>query len=297
LKLSADPEILGVEGVMAKTITSAPWHEGWSNLDQTADPQWFVRFLDATRGRMTAYIEQDPARYFAFLEPRAGKKILDVGTGTGVLVHELAKLLSPGGEVVGIDLSQTMVEEAQKRAEEVPGTLIFEKCDAINLSYEDSSFDATMSSIVFQHLPDPSVALSEMVRVTKPGGVVTIIEQDWETFVVDCGDKGVTRRISNFFCDRIPHGWMGRELHHLFCSAGLCNVHVVPANHILCGEPARLLAPTIRETVERAAAAGVISSAESEAWQMEFDARLEANSLFAGFTMFRAIGRKRNGEC
>ena len=282
---------------MAKTITEAPWHDSWSNLDQTADPQWFVKFLDATRGRMTALIEQDPARYFSFLEPKSGKQILDVGTGTGVLVHALGHLVEPGGEVVGIDLSETMVKEATKRAEGFSKSLRFEKGDALAMSFKDNSFDAAMSSIVFQHLPDPQRALDEMVRVTKPGGTVTIIEQDWETFVIDCGDKAVTRRICNFFCDGVTHGWIGRELYHLFCGAGLCNVHVIPANHILCGEPVEMIAPMIRETLDRAQKAKVLEPAEREAWQMEFEARLEAESLFMGFSMFRAIGRKRDGEC
>jgi len=282
---------------MPNSTVSAPWHEDWANLDKSADPQWFVRFLDETRGRMTALIEQDPARYYSFLEPKPGKRVLDVGTGTGVLVHALAPLLDPGGEVVGVDISETMVKEATKRAAKVNGKLTFEKADAGALQFEDNSFDAAMSSIVFQHLPDPATALAEMVRVVKPGSCVTIIEQDWETFVVDCGERSVTRRIANFFCDKVPNGWIGRELYRLFCGAGLCNVHVIPANHILCGEPANMLAPTIRQTVERAQEAGAISAAEREAWQMEFEARVEADSLFVGFTMFRVLGRKKNGEC
>jgi ubiquinone/menaquinone biosynthesis C-methylase UbiE len=154
-----------------------------------------------------------------------------------------------------------------------------------------------MSSIVFQHLPEPETALDEMVRVTKPGGIVTVIEQDWETFVIDCGDRKVTRSLTNFFCDHISHGWMGRQLYRLFCGAGLCNVHVMPANHILCGESAAVLAPLIVETLQRAEEGKAISSAEREAWQMEFEARIEAQNLFMGFTMYRAIGRKRNGSC
>jgi len=281
---------------MAQTTTRAPWHEGWSNLDQSSDPQWYVHFLDATRGRMVALIEQDPARYFSFLEPSPKKRVLDVGCGTGVLLHQLAGLVE-GGEVVGVDISQTMVDEATKRAEDIRGNLKFEKRNALALGIPDNTFDAAMSSVVFQHLPDPEQALSEMIRVTKPGGIVTIIEQDWETFVIDCGDKHVTRRITNFFCDHVPHGWIGRQLFRLFCGCGLCNVHVIPGNHVMCGESAGMVAPMIRETLERAEAADVITAAEREAWEMEFEARLEAGSLCMGFTMFRAIGRKPNPTC
>lgn len=246
---------------------------------------------------MVAHIEQDPGRYYAFLEPKPGKRILDVGSGTGALLHPLVPLVQPEGKVVGVDISQTMVDEATKRASESGLPLEFQKMDATALGFEDDSFDASLASIVFQHLPDPETALSEMVRVTKPGGIVTIVEQDWETFVIDCGDQDVTRRLVNYFCDTVPHGWMGRELYRMFCGAGLCNVHVTPANHIVHGEPVKDLAPTIRENLTRAHAAGVLSDAEREAWELEFECRLEACTLFVGFTFFRAIGRKPIGAC
>lgn len=277
--------------MMAQDRT-APWHENWSNLDQSADPQWFIRFLDATRARMVAHIEQDPARYYSFIEPKPGKHVLDVGAGTGALLHPLAPLVQPDGRVVGVDISQVMIDEATSRAKERQLPIEFHKMDATALEFEDSCFDASLSTIVFQHLPDPERALGEMVRTTKPGGIVTIVEQDWETFVVDCGDKDVTRRISNFFCDTVPNGWMGRELYRLFCGSGLANVHVIPANHVMHGDPVKDIAPTIRQTVVRAEAAGVITAAEREAWEMEFECRLEACTLFVGFTLFRAIGRK-----
>ncbi|MEA2554306.1 MAG: hypothetical protein QOJ65_2482 [Fimbriimonadaceae bacterium] len=282
---------------MAPETATRPWHEDWTNLDQTADPQWFVKFLDSTRGRMTALIEQDPARYFSFLEPKSGKRVLDVGCGTGVLIHALAPLVEPKGEVVGIDLSQTMIDEATKRASEKPGNLRFTKMDAFAMDFDDDEFDAAMACIVFQHLPDPDKALGEMVRVTKPGGIVTVVDQDWETLVIDCGDKDVTRRHRNFFCDHVPNGWMGRQLYRLFCGAGLCNVHVVPANHVMHGAPAAMLEPMVRETLQRAQDAEVLTPAEREAWEMEFDCRLEANSLFIAFTLYRTIGRKPIGEC
>lgn len=281
---------------MAHTIAGSPGHHDWSHLDQTSDPQWFVKFLDSTRGRMTALIEQDPHRYFSFLEPKPGKKILDVGTGTGVLVHALARIVQPNGQVLGIDLSQTMIDEASKRASEMAG-LSFEKMDAMAMNFEDGQFDGAMSSIVFQHLPDPARALDEMIRVTKPGGIISIIEQDWETFVIDCGDACVTRRMMNHFSDNVPNGWIGRELFRLFCGAGLCNVHIVPANHVLCGESANSLAPIFYQMLERSEAEEVITRDEREAWQMEFETRMEACTLFAGFTLFRAVGRKAIGEC
>src|SRR5579864_1237802 len=174
--------------------TSHPSHRDWAQLDKTEDPHAYVRFLDASRERLLAQIQKDPKAFYSYLDPKPGMQVLEVGSGTGSALHPLALLVQPGGKVVGIDYSQIMVDEAQKRADASGLPLEFLQMDAGALDFPDDSFDRTSSNIVFQHLPDPVGALREMVRVTKPGGRVVINEQDWDTFIIDGSDKDTIRK-------------------------------------------------------------------------------------------------------
>src|SRR6266487_1257806 len=96
----------------------APSHSMWQQVDNTSDPDWFIRFLDATRRSSISAIEGDLKGFYSYLDPQEGNHILDVGSGTGDLVRPLTRLVGPTGRVVGIDHSQVMVEEARKRAQE-----------------------------------------------------------------------------------------------------------------------------------------------------------------------------------
>ena len=94
-------------------------------------------------------------------------RILDVGTGTGFLSLPLAEL---GHEVVGVDLAEGMLSVARKMAEERGLDLDLKIGDAESLDFDDESFDAVVSRWVLWTLPDPEKAISEWMRVLKPGG-------------------------------------------------------------------------------------------------------------------------------
>lgn len=96
-----------------------------------------------------------------------GKKILDVGCGTGRHLSRFPE----GNELFGVDLSESMLAEA--RAKNKQGT--FEAASADNLPYDDNTFDLVFSSRVIQHMRDQQAMIDEMARVCKPGGQVMII--------------------------------------------------------------------------------------------------------------------------
>jgi demethylmenaquinone methyltransferase/2-methoxy-6-polyprenyl-1,4-benzoquinol methylase len=98
-----------------------------------------------------------------------GSTALDVATGTGDLAIELARR---GAEVTGSDFAPAMLEIARGKA---PG-LRFEEGDALNLSYEDASFDAVTVGFGARNFSDLDRGLGEMARVTKPGGRVVVLE-------------------------------------------------------------------------------------------------------------------------
>lgn len=94
-------------------------------------------------------------------------RILDVGTGTGFLSLSLAEL---GHDVSGIDIADGMIAVAKKMAEERGLDVDLNTGDAESLDYGDESFDAVVSRWVLWTLPDPEKAISEWMRVLKPGG-------------------------------------------------------------------------------------------------------------------------------
>jgi demethylmenaquinone methyltransferase/2-methoxy-6-polyprenyl-1,4-benzoquinol methylase len=98
-----------------------------------------------------------------------GKRALDVATGTGDLAVALA---ARGADVVGADFSDGMLERARAKA---PG-IRFEHADALDLPYENGSFDAATVGFGARNFGDLERGLAEMVRVVRPGGRVVILE-------------------------------------------------------------------------------------------------------------------------
>lgn len=104
-------------------------------------------------------------------------RVLDVGCGTGSLTSALEEI-APDAEIVGIDHSQAYVDHARSKAPEAV-RLKFEQGDAAALPYADGAFDAVLSMLVLNFVPDAEKAASEMARVAKPGGVVAACVWDF----------------------------------------------------------------------------------------------------------------------
>jgi demethylmenaquinone methyltransferase/2-methoxy-6-polyprenyl-1,4-benzoquinol methylase len=106
---------------------------------------------------------------------RPGDGALDVCCGTGDLALELARAVAPGGRVVGCDFSERMLELARAKAEGLD-SVSFESADALELPYEDASFDAVTVGFGLRNLAATERGIAEMVRVARPGARVVILE-------------------------------------------------------------------------------------------------------------------------
>ncbi|HEX3391120.1 MAG TPA: ubiquinone/menaquinone biosynthesis methyltransferase [Solirubrobacteraceae bacterium] len=131
---------------------------------------------------------RERAADFARVGP--GSRVLDVATGTGDLALELARRVSPGGEVIGSDFSEGMLARARKKAaapdpkllsQIVDAAFSFEWGDALDLPYPDGSFDAATVGFGARNFSDLSRGLAEMVRVVRPGGRVVVLEMTTPT--------------------------------------------------------------------------------------------------------------------
>jgi len=110
----------------------------------------------------------------------SGKKILDVSSGRGTQAIYYAQTFEV--EVVGIDLSEEMISAAEGNAEAagVADRVRFRLGDSQALPFNDGVFDGTINECAVGIPDDSQGVLNEMVRVTKPGGIVAIHESTWK---------------------------------------------------------------------------------------------------------------------
>jgi SAM-dependent methyltransferase len=110
------------------------------------------------------------------LNLQPGSKVLDVGAGNGALTLLLARCL-PDVRFVGVDITSTLVEEAKRQAEKMNlHNVEFMEGDALNLPFENESFDAAVCQTLLIHLSQPAKAVAEMSRILKSGGIFMAAE-------------------------------------------------------------------------------------------------------------------------
>ncbi len=105
---------------------------------------------------------------------REGQRVIETACGTGLVTRRLAAAVGPAGYVLATDLSQKMVDDVANRHSVGPRSNVeARRMGAEALAVEDGSFDLAISALGLMYVPDPSAAVSEMVRVVRPGGTAT----------------------------------------------------------------------------------------------------------------------------
>lgn len=103
-----------------------------------------------------------------------GERVLEVGVGTGLSLP----LYPPGCDVVGIDISEPMLDRARARLPRVAGASVtLQRMDARRIAYPDGHFDKVLAPYVISVVPDPDKVLTEMVRICRPGGTVIVLNK------------------------------------------------------------------------------------------------------------------------
>lgn len=107
---------------------------------------------------------------------KAGDHVLDCATGTGDLAIEFKKTVGTSGKVIGTDFCLEMLIPAPAKAQKQGLQIEFSQADVTDLKYSDNSFDVSSISFGIRNVGNPLKGLSEMARVTKPGGAVMVLE-------------------------------------------------------------------------------------------------------------------------
>lgn len=132
-------------------------------FDKMPDPyeQWFNTPL----GAVIKQLELD--LIMQLVQPKAGERILDAGCGSGIFTEPL---VLEGANVTGVDISQPMLDWAEKRMPDQN----FQVADMCDLPFEDSSFDKAVSITALEFIEDAQLAIDEMWRVTRSGGLMVV---------------------------------------------------------------------------------------------------------------------------
>jgi ubiquinone/menaquinone biosynthesis C-methylase UbiE len=191
-------------------------------IDAQPDPTEFIQRLEArSEARSHARLRR---RFLRFARVVRGGAVLEVGSGSGAVARDLARMVGPKGRVVGVDPSRACVVAARRLAHVhgLDGRIAFRVGDGRRLPFRSGRFDVALAVTVLLHVDDPEVVVQEMARVTRPGGVVGLQDQDFGTLALAHPDRELTALILDGVADRLyPEPFSGRRLPGLLRAAGL----------------------------------------------------------------------------
>jgi SAM-dependent methyltransferase len=272
---------------------SAPPVDPYRDPDAQPDPAPLVDALE-TRGRAPAYARL-VRRFLRFAGVGPAQRVLEVGCGTGVVLRALAARVGPRGRVVGLDPSRTLLRAAARALNGQPWRARIQlRCGhGARLPFAADRFDVTLAVTVLLHVPDPASVVHEMVRVTRPGGRVAVLDQDFGTVALAHPDRALTERILDGVAARMyAEPWSGRRLPGLLRAAGLEDVRLEATVY-----QDTELNPYSRSFLERRAAHavrfGLVGMTAARRW-LDAVARVRSQGGFVlTMTFFGAVGRKR----
>jgi len=246
----------------AKMGSLSPWRDPGS-LDEGQAREHAAR-LELRAGAASEIAVRD--EYVRLLAVSPGKRVLDVGCGTGAATRTLAQSVAPNGRVTGIDPSGALLKIARELADKAElGALIdWKEADCRKLPFPDASFDAVMAATALSHIAGAEIALAEMVRVTRSGGRVGVFDVDGDLTLFSHPDRELTRRITASYSDRgWVNGWLMREMPGLLAGLGVVGVKTKAFMPLEAGG---YYAVRAERSAEAAAAAGAISRDELTRW-------------------------------
>ena len=275
---------------MAEETGGAERTDGWSRVEgpeHVAEAAAKLARLGSSSAEMRVR-----SRALDLLALRPGEIVIDVGAGAGGLTVDLARRIAPGGRVFAVDPSTGLLDRARKFTHDAGiGHLVDVRvADGRALPF-GAAFDAAVCHWVLLHVDRPHEVIAEMKRVTRRGGRVLSVEMDWETAMVQPGERAVTRRILHHAADRNLDPWIGRRLPGLFAAAGFTEVIVHPMLLTDQGGSDRVWLDWLLDRANLALDAAVVNRDEFAAWTGGLEAAHAGGTFFFAVVQFAVLGR------
>jgi ubiquinone/menaquinone biosynthesis C-methylase UbiE len=260
---------------------------GFTDVDRTADPSSYARYVALANSQPN--FQSIKSHLHHSLHPEPGHRILDVGCGLGFDCLALAKIVGPTGEVIGIDTSHTMIEEARKMSQMSGLSVAYHLEDVHRLHYVDNSFDSSFIASTLMHVKHPLDALFQVARVLRPGGRIAAFESDWETLVLSFDRPKLEKRIASTLRAAIRNPGVAHHLPNMFGKLGFTDVGVVAWTLRVFDFTVADQVWRIRETLTEALQTGRISESDFKDY---FNRMSHGENFFGAITALGVVGTK-----
>ena len=248
-------------------------------------------YLAVIAERVAAYKK----RTYDLMDLKPGDKALDVGCGPATDTIALASLVGETGQVCGVDIDSDQIKLAREKAVTagVERWTAHHSVAGQQLPFDSNYFDAVRSERVFQHNADADTLLEEMIRVTKPGGRILVLDTDWSTMSIDTDLIEIEQKLKAFHVQRvIKNGYSGRKLQRMFRQNQLDDIQVELAPTAITDYQASRLVTWYEITEQAALEAGIISRDERAAFHAELEKLDAEGKFFATLLQILVLGRK-----
>jgi ubiquinone/menaquinone biosynthesis C-methylase UbiE len=249
----------------------------FDQVDASGESDKLLEYLDRV-DRMPQTVSRRRLSH-DLLALRPGMVIAEIGCGTG--------MVGPNGHVHGFDMSKQFIAAARARAAG-SGQVDFQVADAVSLPLPDASLDAYRAERVYMHLKSPGAALAEAFRVLRPGGRLLVMDQDWDTLVLD-GDVATTRMVTRAFTDSLVNGTIARRMRPLLRQAGFNDIKVTLESTL---ETDGTAVDWLTGSIAKAAVAGGLDPALVDAWVRDLQRRSDEDRFLLASVHFITTARK-----
>lgn len=267
--------------------TAAP--TAFAQLDQIPSATASLALAALQRAAISEQMQRVRQSATSALTPTPGQRLLDAGCGLGEVARDLAGLVAPGGSVLALDASTTVLQAARQRHD--GSAVSYVQGDLAALDLPDDAFDGVRAERVLQHLTDPDRAVAELVRVTRPGGRVCLVDTDWESLTADGIPDALIAELRALFFGRfvLHHRDMGRTLRRRLVRAGVTGVSAVPLTlSWVDPESAALVLPLFDRRAARQTEQ--VPADLAERWFTAVDQAVARDELLVALTMWVVAG-------